>query len=86
MSVDNHAAEVALKGGHEWQNIVLSPADFRDADGSPLRDWKDIGELKLDTKAKLRGKKSSATKTVGGDWHGAKPEFRNLRWAESPAP
>ena len=86
VSVDNHAAEVALKGGHEWQNIVLSPADFRDADGSPLRDWKDIGELKLDTKAKLRGKKSSATKTVGGDWHGAKPEFRNLRWAESPAP
>lgn len=82
VGIDQHAAEVALTGGAEWQEVVLALDDFRDAADGPLSDWKGIMELRLLALDRLRAKVEGENKTrvVGGQWKGAKPEFRSLRW------
>ena len=60
-------AEVALEGGGKWQEVVLFPVDFADADGAVRLDWEGVWELSLDK---------------SGKWQGAAPAFRNLRWQE----
>ena len=84
IGLDTHATEITLKGGPEWQQVVLNTADFHNAAGAPLADWKDLKTLRLGDKDKLKGKVDGADKTVevGADWQGKPPEFRNLRWIE----
>ena len=55
-------AEVALEGGGKWQEVVLFPVDFADADGAVRLDWEGVWELSLDK---------------SGKWQGAAPAFRN---------
>jgi hypothetical protein len=66
VGLDEHVAEVKLRGDGQWQAVVLSPADFRGGSGKGrgLANWRGIKLLKLAPKDK-------------GD---PRPEFRNLRW------
>ena len=85
IGIDSYAAEVELSGGVDWQQIVLSTADFHNAKGGALTDWKGIRELRLGATDELREKvdgKNTSLK-LGVQWKGSNPEFRNLRWIES---
>lgn len=79
--VDEHAAIVPVVAGDEWQMIVLSPDDFRDADGNSLSVWDGVKRMSLDSAGRLRSKKERGkSHLVGGNWRGDAPEFRDLRW------
>jgi len=84
VGVGEFAAEVELKGGSGWQDIILLPPDFRDATGRSFLDWTQAKELRLGPKEVLRSGRGAARKTLrlGADWQGAAPQFRNLRWVE----
>ena len=81
--VDQWAAEVELRGGASWQEIILSPEDFTDVEGESVESFANIKRLKLCPSERLRPNHGSDTKprTVGAEWEGEGPEFRNLRWA-----
>lgn len=83
--IDDFAKDVELKGGAEWQQVLLSPSDFQNAKGEKLESWNDIRNLSLSPKETLRAKVDGKAKrvNVGADWQGAAPEFRNLRWVKS---
>ena len=87
VGIDNRATEIQLKGGAEWQSIVLAPSDFRGADGVRRTDWKECRELRLGAQETIRpGNGQNGTNLVlGATWQGAKPEFRNLRWINDTA-
>jgi hypothetical protein len=87
IGIDKRVAEVQLKGGAEWQSIVLSPSDFRGADGVRRTDWKECRELRLGAQETLRlgNGQNGANLVLGATWQGAKPEFRNLRWINDTA-
>ena len=78
IALDKSAAEVDIKGGKEWQAASLSPSDFLNASKEPLKDWADIKELRFSAKESLSEK--TTKREVGGNWQGAAPQFRNLRW------
>ena len=82
MQIDKSATEIQLKGGSEWQRIVLSANDFQNALGEVLPDWTGIMELRLGTKETLKEKIDFENKKLdlGAEWTGEKPEFRNLGW------
>jgi hypothetical protein len=81
VGLDGYAAEVILNGGAEWQSVMLRPADFHDAGGNALSHWAGLKELRLGPQETLRSKKDGAKPvSLGGDWRGAVPGFRNLRW------
>ena len=85
IGLDASGAEVRLKGGKEWQNVVLSAADFHNATGSAMLDWKGIKELRLEPQDKLHSNDGGKEQqlVLGAAWQGPKPEFRNLRWIET---
>jgi hypothetical protein len=85
IGLDDYAAEIRVTGENDWQSIVLQSADFRNAAGVSLTDWKGIKELRLEPQETLRGKIDGKEKsvTLGASWQGPKPEFRNLRWVRS---
>ncbi|MBL7107614.1 MAG: dienelactone hydrolase family protein [Phycisphaerae bacterium] len=85
VGLDKYAVEVQLTGGSKWQNIVLSLDDFHSAVGKAMTDWKGLKELRLGAQDRLREKIDGVDKTLqlGGEWKGAKPQFRNLRWIKS---
>jgi len=85
IGIDSYAAEVELSGGSDWQPIVLSLADFKNATSVTLVDWKEIRELRLGATDTLRQKVGEKNKSLklGAAWKGPNPEFRNLRWIES---
>ena len=64
-----------------FDNIVNRP-DFHNAAGDTIQDWAGIKELRLGAKETLRSKNNGVESklTLGADWDGTKPEFRNLRW------
>lgn len=86
VGIDDYASEVALKGGPEWQSVVLAAADFQNGDQKPMENWDAIRELRLGSKEVLRSKaddkggKVENALQVGGKWNGSAPEFRNLKW------
>lgn len=82
VGLDGNAAEIEVRGGSEWQALRLGASDFRDAAGQSRADWKGIRELRLVEKDRLSVKVDGADKQVvlGGEWKGAPPEFRDLRW------
>jgi len=85
ISIDQYAAEIALTGGPDIQTISLSPADFHDVDGNVLNSWQGIKELSLAPSKTLRSKKEGTKpRQLGsGQWQGAPPRFRSLRWIDS---
>ncbi|MFK7820243.1 MAG: dienelactone hydrolase family protein [Planctomycetaceae bacterium] len=82
LKLDNHATEIKLRGGNDWQSIVLRPADFTNAEGEALESWETVRSLKLSPAEHLRPKRGSTAerKRVGKNWIGEPPKFRNLRW------
>ena len=82
VGVGEHAAEVQLVGGPQWQRVVLTEADFRDAAGAAGLTWAGIKELRLGASETLRSRGRGEPKTLalGAPWQGAAPRFRNLRW------
>lgn len=82
IGLDAHAAEIQLHGGKDWQNVVLNPADFRNAAGESLAAWEGIRQLRLGDKETLRIKEGGQEKKLefGSAWQGPQPDFRNLRW------
>ena len=80
--VDDYAAAVSLRGGEEWQEVSLCPADFQNAAGDTLRTWQGIRSLRLSPSERLRTRRrgEGETRTVGGTWRGEPPRFRKLRW------
>jgi hypothetical protein len=82
IGLDDHAAEVSLKGGPDWQTVILAAGDFSNGDNAKLAGWEGIRELRLGPRETLKPKKDNKTKAtvMGGEWKGAAPEFRNLKW------
>jgi len=80
IGMDNHAAEVPLKGGQGWQAIRLGPEDFKNARGDSLQDFRGIKELRLIDRETLRLRRPDATRPVGRVWKGEAPAFRSLQW------
>jgi len=81
VGLGDYAAEVSLAGGADWQNVQFRPADFQNAGGQALSDWKNLKELRLAAQETLRTKGDKGKeKSIGGVWKGEAPEFRNLRW------
>lgn len=82
VGIDGYATEIKLRGGSEWQRIVLSAKDFQNATGKALPNWTGIKELRLGPMETLNEKKDSEIKKLelGAKWTGEKPEFRILRW------
>jgi hypothetical protein len=80
--IDEHAAEVQVKGGDGWQEIVLRPQDFHNHAGDALANWQNIKRLKLSDAEHLRPARGQDGKPrlVGKHWQGSPPRFRNLRW------
>lgn len=69
-----YAAVVKLTGGSTPQIVVLSPADFRTADGTHPTGWSEIDVLSLRAYADLGGR------TLGSkSWAGKQPKFTRLR-------
>ena len=58
IGLDGCAAEVALRGGSEWQTVILSADDFRNADETKLAGWNGIKELRLGPRERLSPKQS----------------------------
>lgn len=82
VSLDEAAAEVALKGGQKWQSVVLSAADFLNAANETMEDWTGIRTLRLGAGERLQREVNGEQIVVelGTEWKGADPEFRNLQW------
>lgn len=83
--IDDHAAEVPLDGGGDWQTVTLSPGDFRDIRGGVLPGWDGVQRLTLSPNERLRSAGGGKTppRILGGNWDGAPPQFRALRWTVS---
>jgi hypothetical protein len=84
--LDDYAAEIPLRGGKEWQQIVLSPDNFENYAGEPLPHWSTAKRLTLSAAERLRPGRGQqgASRIIGKNWHGAPPRFRHLRWLNSP--
>lgn len=82
VGIDKYAIEIQLKGGSEWQKIILSANDFRNAFGEVLPGWAGIMELRLGTKETLKEKVDfeNIKLDLGAEWDGEKPEFRKMYW------
>jgi cephalosporin-C deacetylase-like acetyl esterase len=82
VGLDTYASEVSLTADTPWQSVVLSPDDFHDAAGDALEDWTGLRELRLGAQDTLRGTMNGedTRRTLGAEWQGHAPKFRNLRW------
>jgi hypothetical protein len=86
VAIDHYGAEVQLTGKGAWQTVALSASDFMDAAGVPMSGWTGIKELRLGAREQLKDgpRGDEAIRTLGGDWTGAPPEFRELSWQLRP--
>lgn len=84
VGIDKYAAEIELEGRRTWQQVVLSPDDFRNASGRQMTDWEGMMELRLTARDSIRERINGENKTTiyGAPWKGPDPQFRNLRWIE----
>ncbi|MEI7502569.1 MAG: dienelactone hydrolase family protein [Paludibacter sp.] len=78
VGIDGYATEIKLEGSTSWQQIVLLPKDFQNAEGNSLPAWDNMKEFRYGASETLISKEQK--KTFGGKWNGLKPELRNLRW------
>ncbi len=80
VGLDDFAAEVQLAGGSQWQPIVLSASDFRNAAGETTLSWAGVKELRLGAAETLSDRNNAVSIQLGAKWLGPRPEFRDLRW------
>jgi hypothetical protein len=82
LRLDDFVTVQSLTGDDQWQTIVLKPSDFRGISGKPLADWTAVRRLTISSSERLhpgRGE-SGESRVFGGNWKGAPPRFRDLRW------
>lgn len=86
--LDGYAAVVSLRGGNQWQKIVLSPNDFENYAGKSLTGWRTAKRLTLSAAERLRPDRGQKGKSriVGKAWRGESPGFRNLCWVVPATP
>jgi len=82
VGIDRYAAEIQLAGNSEWQPVILTQGDFCSTAGVASLEWTGIRELRLGAMETLRSKNNSEEQklTLGANWQGVKPDFRNLHW------
>ena len=78
--LDEHASEVDIPAGDQWQTVRLSPSQFTDQANEPLQSWENLKTLSLSPSEKLKSTDRKNPRVVGQAWNGADPEFRNMRW------
>ena len=66
-----------ITGKNEPQTVVIAPSDFRDAEGHPLADWRQVDQLGICAhfEEQERGRRPHATA-----WNGEQPEFVRVEW------
>lgn len=81
--MDNYATEIELKGG-EWQTVSLSPSQFKNRNQEILIDLMLVKELEISSEEALKVPRGESGKPLkfGGNWKGAPPTFKNLRWKQ----
>jgi len=84
VTLDTFAAEVSLTGGSEWQQVQLSPANFRNPAEAVMTDWTGIRALRLGPQETLWMEVDGEQKSLeaGAEWKSTPPEFRKLQWIE----
>ena len=80
IGIDEYAAEINLKGKNQWQQLLLSPDDFKNASGKLLTSFQNIKEFRLGHLETLRDRKKNLAVKVGAKWKGNKPQFQDLKW------
>ena len=85
VSLDGWSSEVSLPGNNQWQRVILSLSNFRNAKEAALKDWKGLQTLRLSASETLKSTVDGTEKKIvlGGDWLGDPPEFKDLRWLET---
>ncbi|MDP4880268.1 MAG: hypothetical protein NWR36_10320, partial [Opitutales bacterium] len=78
--LDDYAAEVILEGGSGWEAIELTAKDFTNGNSEPLESFEGIKELELSPKESVKGS-GDVRRTIGANWNGADPAFKNLSWS-----
>jgi len=86
IKLDGWACELELEGSEDWQKLDIRGKVFRNLEGESIPSFADAKQLTICPSARLRPKRGSdeKPKTVGGEWKGAAPKFRNLRWVVLP--
>ena len=82
IGLDEFAAENDHQGSPEWREISIPRSHFKNALGEVREDWSELRELRLLASDRLRAgpRNEQKTRVVGGNWQGAPPQFRDLRW------
>jgi hypothetical protein len=81
LAVDDAGAEIELKGGPDWQQVILYPTGLDGVTGGTRLDWKGLKELSLCPWKRISSREAEKPLLLGAkDWQGAAPEFRNMRW------
>ena len=83
VKLNDCVAEVKLPGRAVWKKVQLSPADFKNFQGEPLKDFSNLRTLSFLDKDRLRGKDRKDSRVVGKAWAGKPPTFGNLKWSEA---
>ena len=86
--LDDHAAEIRLRGDGTSETHMLSPSDFLDAAKQPRADFGNLRSLTLAATERLRPGpgKSGSSRVVGGRWDGPPPTLEGLRWTNEDSP
>lgn len=81
--MDGYAAEVQLRGG-DWQSVRLSADVFKNVSGEVLSSFTSVREFELSPQETLRRSRgvSGDPLTLGAEWKGEAPKFRNLKWVK----
>ena len=81
--LDEHAAEVDVKGMESTERLRLKPSDFKNYRGEPLADFQAVRRLKISPSESLRPGRgeSGQPRIVGAKWQGTPPKFRSLHWS-----
>jgi len=64
---DSFNYTISMDGDSQWQQVVLSPSDFRSKNGETLKDWNDV----------------DVVISIPRDWTWQDLEMRNLTWLDS---
>ena len=64
---DSFNYTISMDGDSQWQQVVLSPSDFRNKNGDTLKDWNDV----------------DIVISLPRDWSWQDLKVRNLTWLNS---
>ncbi len=80
---NTYVCRIPVNGSLASQKLVILAADFKDAEGKSLANWKQVDELGFCGKFEFRDAPKSAEAAV---WTGAPPKLERLEWRLSTNP